>query len=202
MKRDLTTITRDLESRKNNDIIFKKDIILHTLQQDPDLQEVLGVKTKLPNNSFVDPEHPTQEELAERKRIQEYNEKIQHTQILPYLKLNGIQKEVLNFIMFEVEDIEPLYANKKIKTQKLTVLCLVHEDDMDTEYEILRTDLLSYIVKDLLNMSNIGGNQMVLSKDRYDIIDAKYYCRTLNFISEVPLLHHIGGSNNPYDNIP
>lgn len=202
MKRDLSGIKRDLENRKNNDIIFKKDRIYQTLCEDPDLKEILGVKAKLPNNTFADPQHPTQEELAERKRIQEYNEKTQHTQILPFLKLNGLQKEVLNFIMFEVEDIEPLYANKKIKTQKVTILCLVHEDDMETEYEILRTDLLSYIVKDLLNMSNLGGNQMKLTKDRYDIIDMKYYCRTLNFTMEVPVMHHVGGSNNPYDKLP
>ena len=42
-----------------------------------------------------------------------------------------------------------------MKIQTLIVMCLVHEDDLDTEYGIVRTDLLSYIVKDLLCWTNL-----------------------------------------------
>ena len=148
MQRDIANIVRDLENKKNNDIIWKKDKLMKMFKEDPDLLEILGQRPKRPLNKLSDP--PTEEELKERQEIEEYNEKIQHEQIVPWLKLNGVQKEVLNFIMFDIDDTDVSYTNNVIKNQYLIVMCLVHEDDMETEYGIARTDLLDYIVKDLL----------------------------------------------------
>ena len=149
MKRDIKTIKRDLENVRNNDIIYKKDKIKKLFNEDPDLLEVLGQLPKKPLNTFKNNENPTIEELALRKEIEEYNNRISHEQIIPYLKLNGIQKEVLNFIMFDVNDTELAYGNKAIKIQHIVVMCLVHEDNMETEYGIVRTDLLGYLIKDI-----------------------------------------------------
>lgn len=198
MKRDIANIKRDLENKKNNDIIYKKNKLEKMFNEDPDIKEILGTKEKLPKNKFLDSTNPTEEELKERERIEEYNSKIDKKQIIPFIKLNGIQKEVLNFLMFEIDDKEVAYYNKTIKKQIITVLCLVHEDDMETEYGIIRTDLLSYLVKDLLCWSNALGMQIVNIRDTGDIVDSRYYCRTLKFEIDAPNHTHFGGTN-PYD---
>ncbi len=197
MKRDIANIMRDLENKKNNDIIWKKDKLMKMFKEDPDLLEVLGQKPKRPLNKLSNP--PTEDELKERKEIEEYNEKIQHDQIVPWLKLNGIQKEVLNFVMFDIDDSDVSYVNNVIKNQYITVMCLVHEDDMETEYGIARTDLLDYIIKDLLCWTNSLGMELKCVNDFQDIVDAKYHARTIKFKCECPnnLANNRGG--NKYD---
>lgn len=198
MKRNLDEI-RDFEKKnETSDIIWKKDKIKKMFQDDEDLNEILGQKPKRPLNKLVDPTNPTEEELKLRKEIEEYNEKIQHQQIVPFLKLNGLQKEVLNFVMFDIDDSDVSYTNNVIKNQYLIVMCLVHEDDMDTEYGIVRTDLLDYIVKDLLCWTNVLGMQLKCVNDFNDIIDAKYYARTIKFKIEAP--NNLGsGVRKSYD---
>lgn len=198
MKRDLSTIKRNLEDKKNNDIIRKKGLLEEMFYQDPDILEVLGAKEKRPLNKFRDKENPTDEELKLRNEINAYNDKITHRQIVPYLKLNGIQKEVLNFLMFDIDDADVSYTNNVIKNQTLIIMCLIHEDDMDTEYGITRADLLSYLVKDILCWTNSLGMQVKHVADFNDIIDSKYYCRTLKFKIETPN-HQYTGVNNRYD---
>ena len=200
MQRNIKNITRDLESNKNNDIIYKKSVIEKIFNDDPDLKEVLGVREKRPLNKYIDPEHPTDKEKAIREEIEFYNKKVDSQQIVPFLKLNGIQKEVNNFVMFDVNDYDVSYDNRAIKTQQVIVMCLVHQDDMMTEFNLVRTDLLSYIVKDLLQWSNCTGMQLKCVSDFNDIIDDKYYARTLKFNSNVPNViptHY--GMTNKYD---
>ena len=201
MKRDLANIKRDLENKKNNDIIWKKSKLMEMFKEDPDLIELLGQKPKRPLNKYLDANNPTDEELKLRQEIIEYNEKVQHQQVVPWLKLNGIQKEVLNFIMFDIDDTDVSYTNNIIKNQYLIVMCLVHEDDMETEYGIPRTDLLDYVVKDLLCWTNALGLQLKCVNDFQDIVDSKYYCRTLKFKIEAP--NNIAGNRggNKYDRL-
>ena len=52
MNRDISHITRDLENKKNNDIIYKKDKLLKLFNEDPDLNEILGKKDKRPLNNI------------------------------------------------------------------------------------------------------------------------------------------------------
>lgn len=201
MKRDISTITRVLDNTKNNDIIFKKAKIKEIFDTDPDLKEILGQLPKLPLNKYVDSENPTEEEIKERARILEYNEKVSHTQILSFLKVNDIQTEVVNFIMFDIKDDGNSYTNDIIKNQYVTVMCLVHEDDMDTEYGINRVDLLSYIVKDLLCNTNELGLKCKLESDEFGITDTKYYARTLNFKIKATNTNHFrqGNMSNSHD---
>lgn len=198
MKRDIKDIKRNLEDKKNNDIILKKSIVEQMFNEDPDLNEILGKKDKRPLNLYFDKDNPTEQELEERKLITEYNNRVNKKQIIPFLKLNGINKEVLNFIMFDIADNEVDSYNKVIKYQILTVMCLVHEDDMETEYGILRQDLLGYIVKDLLCWTNVMGNQLKCISDFHDIVDSRYYCRTIKFQIEAPN-NLYAGMNNRYD---
>lgn len=200
MVRDIEKIKRDLESSKNNDIIYKKAKIKEMFKKDPDLNDVLGEIHPMPLNHFIDPDNPTEEEKIKRQQILDYNESIKHERIIDFLKLNGIQKEVVNFIMFDIDDYRTDYSNRALKDQYLVVMCLVHEDDMDTEYGITRTDLLSYIVKDLLSGTNSLGMRLMPESDRPDIIDDRYYTRTLRFKISAPNTvpgHMIG--NNKYD---
>lgn len=201
MQRDISNIMRDLENKKNNDIIWKKNKVMEMFKEDPDLIEILGQKPIRPLNKYTDANNPTEEELKLRKEIEEYNEKVQHEQIIPWLKLNGLQKEVLNFIMFDIDDTDVSYTNNVIKNQYLIVMCLVHEDDMETEYDIPRTDLLDYIVKDLLCWTNALGMQLKCVNDFQDIVDSKYYARTLKFKIEAP--NNIAGNRggNRYDRL-
>lgn len=201
MQRDIASIMRDLENKKNNDIIWKKNKLMEMFKEDPDLIEILGQKPKRPLNKYADVDNPTEEELKLRQEIEEYNEKVQHEQIIPWLKLNGIQKEVLNFIMFDIDDTDVSYSNNVIKNQHLIIMCLVHEDDMETEYGIPRTDLLDYIIKDLLCWTNALGMQLKCVNDFRDIVDSKYYARTLKFKIESPnnLAGNRGG--NKYDRL-
>lgn len=187
MTRDLSTISRVLDDPRNNDIIYKKSIVRDIFEKDPDLKEVLGQLDKIPLNKYKDKNNPTEAELKERARIIDYNEKVSHPQIIDFLKVNEIQKEVLNFIMYDMSDDRQSYTSELIKYQKLTVMCLVHEDDMETEYDgINRVDLLSYIVKDLLCGTNRTGLHLTLASDNFSITDTKYYARTLEFITKVP----------------
>lgn len=201
MIRDIDKIVRDLEEKRNNDIILKKNKLEEMFYQDPDLLEVLGQKEKQPLNQYADPNNPTDEELEERRKILDYNERISHKQIIPFLKLNELQKEVVNFIMFDIEDSLIRYGTSDaIKQQNIVVMCLVQEDDMDTQYGIQRADLLSYIVRDLLCWTNALGSQLRLASDYPEVTDSKYYCRTLKFIIEAPnvVKGHMG-MNNKYD---
>lgn len=198
MIRDLSKIVRDLEDKKNNDIVWKKDKLKRMFSEDPDILEVLGRLDPKPLNKYADKANPTYEELKERQEILEYNRKIENEQIVSFLKLNGIQKEVQNFLMFDIEDTEVVDYNRKIKHQTLTVMCLIHEDDINTEYEINRHDLLSYLVKDILEGTNVLGMQLTCIADFPDIVDFKYYCRTLKFRMSAPTNIGVAG-NNRYD---
>lgn len=182
MKRDLSKINRVLDDVKNNDIIFRKNKVKEIFNADPDLKDVLGQLPPLPLNKYVDKNNPTEEELKERQRILEYNEKVKHPQILSFLKVNDIQTEVLNFVMFDISDERQSYTNSLIKHQVITVMILVQENDMDTEYGIDRVDLLSYIVKDLLCWSNETGLHYELQSDVFGVTESQYYARTLKFL--------------------
>ena len=201
MKRDIKGIIRDLDDRKNNDIIYKKDLLLKMFNEDPDLKDILGVLPPKPLNIYKDKNNPTEEELKKRQEIIEYNEKIKHEQIVPFLKLNGLQKEVLNFVMFDIRDDGVDYYNDTIKKQYIEVMCVVHEDDMETEYGIVRTDLLGYIIRDLLCWSNALGFHVVLEEDRPYIMDADYYSRRMRFLIKAPnVVNGHMGRLNKYDN--
>lgn len=200
MKRDIKGIVRDLDNIKNNDIIYKKRLLKEMFEEDPDIKEVLRVLEPKPLNEFSNPNNPTEEELKIRQEITEYNEKIKHDQIVGHLKLNGLQKEVLNFLMFDIRDEESRYGKEIQKKQYIEVMCVVHENDMMTEYGIERTDLLSFLVRDLLCWSNALGFHIELEEDRPYILDNDYYSRRMRFLIDAPnVVNGHMGMINKYD---
>lgn len=203
MNRDISSIVRDLEDKHNDELIYKKTEIQKMFLEDPDLLEVLGKPEKRPLNKYVDENNPTSEELAKRQEILDYNEKINHEQIVPYLKLNGTQTEVVNFVMFDVQDDGVAYHNDFIKNQYLIVMIAIHENDMNTEYGIPRADLIDFIIRDLLCWTNSLGMHVELSEDAPMIMDTHYYMRRMKFLIKMPNVvnkHH--GRWNRYDKLP
>lgn len=186
MDREIKNITRDLADIKNSDIIFKKDKIQKILEEDPDLKSILGIPDKIPLNKYKDPENPTPKEKQRRQEIIDFNENRSKDIIVPYLKLNDTQTDVKSYVMFDIDDIDIDDYNNTIKVQYLIVMCVVHEDAMDTEYSIPRADLLSYIIKDLFSGSNVLGKQMMCLSDRPQTMDNQYYCRTIRFKTTMP----------------
>lgn len=183
MKRDISNIQRVLDKHTNNDIIYRKHKVMEILNADPDIKYILNRKQKLPLNRYADEKNPTEAELKERERITTYNKAVDKSLIVPWLKINEIQKEVQNFIMFDIQDSRQSYTNEIIKHQILQVICLVHEDDMETEFEdVTRADLLSYLVVDLINWSNFAGLHFELQSNTPQITDTHYYGRILKFL--------------------
>lgn len=202
MYRDPLKIKRDLENKGNNEVIFKKTKLMEMFKNDPDLLDVLGKPEKRPLNKYVDSENPTPEELAKRQEILDYNEKIEHDQIVPYLKLNGVQTEVVNFVMFDIQDDGVAYHNEVIKNQYVTIMIAIHENDMDTEYGIPRADLISYIIRDLLCWTNVLGMHLKLVEDAPMIMDTDYYLRRMKFLVKMPnVVNGHMGILNRYDSI-
>lgn len=223
MIRDICNIDRNLENSDNIDILQKKRMIKEILLSDPDLLEVLG---QLPpqHNPYEDPvTHRAKpglsdDELKEYQEICDYNEAIEHEQIVDYLKLNNLQKEVLNFVMFDIYDERLDYDNRGFKRQYLITMVVVNEDDMVSEYgaemfeqgaaektslgmyNFQRVDLISYILKDLFNYSNALGAETKCYSDEPKIIDSRYYCREIRFVATLPnvVVGH-GGIRNKYD---
>lgn len=196
MIRDIASIQRDLENKKENgDIVRAKTIIEKTFQDDPDLREVLNMPDLKPYIKYNDSDNPTPAEIRKRKEAEIYNYNLLRKHICPWLKLNGLQKDVSNYIMFEVRDYGVANYDKVIKYQQVQVMCVVHEQNMETEYGIPRHDLLGCIVKDLLNFSNCLGTQLTCLYDDTDIIDNIYYCRVLKFQRETPVESYSGMNN-------
>lgn len=202
MYRDPLKIKRDLENKGNNEVIFKKTKLMEMFKNDPDLLDVLGKPEKRPLNKYVDSGNPTPEELAKRQEILDYNEKIEHDQIVPYLKLNGVQTEVVNFVMFDIQDDGVAYHNEVIKNQYVTIMIAIHENDMDTEYGIPRADLVGYIIRDLLCWTNVLGMHLKLVEDAPMIMDTNYYLRRMKFLVKMPnVVNGHMGMLNRHDSI-
>lgn len=199
MKRDIANIERDLENKQQNgDIIRAKHILETTFNEDPDLKEVLNIPELKPILQFADPEHPTEKELRDRAETEIYNQNLIRKQICPWLKLNNLQKDVSNYILYDVLDYSIARYDREIKYQQVEVMCVVHEQNMETEYGVARHDLLGFIIKDLLNLSNCLGTQLVCIYDQPEIIDDVFYCRVLKFQHETPIEGY-AGFNNKHD---
>lgn len=124
MQRDINNL-RDFETgdglQISWDIVRKKNKLKEIFESDPDLKEILNAKSPLPMNKFQDENNPTEAEKLKREEIIHYNENIKHEQIIPWIKLNGIQTEVLNFLMFDIEDENVATYNDSVKYQNLIV---------------------------------------------------------------------------------
>lgn len=119
--------------------------------------------------------------------------------IFGFIRIPQTQDKVRNFICFTVDDIEQHQFNTHMKVQQITFNCICHLDDMKTQYGVDRHDLLSYIVRDIFNWSNMFGLQFKLVYNKESAMDSDYYCRTLKFESEQLNSLNKARRDNPYE---
>lgn len=192
MKIDTNLISRNLEDITKDDVIFKKNKVKEALENDPDIKAAL-------NRPSMRPLLPSMND-KQKEEAQEYNKKISKPQIIDYVKLNNLQTDVLNYIMFDIFTERGSYNNQAFQSQYLDIFCVVNENDMDTEYSFNRADWLAYIVKDLFNQSSGLGKRMVLFYDQPNIMDNLYYYRELRFKMDALDTSRKGINSGNYDN--
>lgn len=151
---------RDIQNI-DDDIIKAKRLIRERLCSDKDIIEVLH------NVDLEENEAPPDEYFG--------------TNIFSFVRIPGIQEKVKNFICFSVSDMEESEMNFTMKIQQVQFVVFCDASDIRTEYGIDRHDLLSYIIRDLFNWSDLLGMQMKLVYNREGVTDTDYYTRTLRF---------------------
>ena len=161
----------------DDDIIEMKRLIKQKLIDDRDVLEVL-------NNPNIDLDSP---------------DEFLDDNIYAFIRVPKIQDTVRNFICFTVDDIEENRWNEVMKTQYLQFYCISHLDDMKTEYGIDRHDLLGYLVRDIMNWTNIFGLQFKLLSNKEKTMDGDYYCRVLTFEATKPNHLNKGRMDGKYD---
>lgn len=192
MKIDTTLIHRNLEDITKDDVIFKKNKVKEVLENDPDIEAAL-------NRPSPRPILPKMTD-KQKEETKEYNKKISKPQIIDYVKLNDLQTDVLNYVMFDIFTERGSYNNQAFQSQYLDVFCVVNESDIETEYSFNRADWLAYIVKDLFNQSSGLGKRMTLYYDQPNIMDNQYYYRELRFRMDALDTNRTGVNRGNYDN--
>lgn len=192
MKIDTTLIHRNLEDITKDDVIFKKNKVKEALKNDPDIEAAL-------NRPSPRPILPKMTD-KQKEEAKEYNKKISKPQIIDYVKLNDLQTDVLNYVMFDIFTERGSYNNQAFQSQYLDIFCVVNESDIETEYSFNRADWLAYIVKDLFNQSSGLGKRMTLYYDQPNIMDNQYYYRELRFKMDALDTNRTGVNRGNYDN--
>lgn len=163
---------RDYGKSINDSMIKQKDILQDILLGDEDLLRAL-------NNSELD---------YKTDPYSYYN-----VNIFPYIKLNGIQDQKKNFILYEIEDVEQDYMNNSFNVRYITIDTIVQESDIETEDYFCnrpRQDIIRYIIDDLLLWSNnFLGSPLEKVSDTTRIIDKTYYKRESVYKMLIPMLN-------------
>lgn len=143
----------------DDDIARKKRIIEQKLYSDPDIIEVL-------DNPNLSPDAP---------------EEYVYENIFPFIRIPGTQDTSKNFITFSISDMGRPPSNDVMKHQYVQFVIFVHKDLVKTKYGMARHDCLSYIVRDIFNLSNCLGPQMQIVSNVEGVTDTDYLTRTLKF---------------------
>lgn len=160
----------------DDDIARKKRIIEEALYSDPDIVEVIG-------NQEIDPSCP---------------EDLMYENIFPFIRVPDSQDEAKVFICFTVDDIGLTPGNSVMKSQYVQFVIFVHKDLCKTNYGMARHDAISYLIRDIFNLSNKLGAQMEIVSNKEGGTDVNYITRTLRF----ELIDHNStkpNRTNPYE---
>lgn len=149
---------RDIQ-KIDDDVIKIKRIIRNLLVSDPDIIETL-------HNHELDPSCP---------------DDYLNTNIFAFIRIPGVQDVVRNFICFSVDDVEKHPSNTHMKIQQIQFVVFCHADDIKTDYDIERHDLLGYLIRDLFNYSLGFGMHATLIYNKEGVTDVDYSTRTLRF---------------------
>lgn len=149
---------RDIQ-KIDNDICEAKRAIKEKLYKDPDIIEIL-------HNATLDPSVPD-----------EYLDK----NIFGYVRIPETITDVMNYICFDISQKQLSVANSIMKEQYYMFYVYCHENDIKTPYGIDRHDLLSYLIIDIFNYSNMFGTQLKLVSNTPGVMDSHYSSRCLKF---------------------
>lgn len=102
--------------------------------------------------------------------------------ILPYYIIHPTQHNVQNYICYEtsVRELERFNSNMKIQQIIFYVLC-EEKNNIEKCTGIARHDLLSALLLDIFNWSNIFGCKIHCVSNVPSVVDSDYACRTLIF---------------------
>jgi len=171
MKRDIQNI--------EDDISLTKRIIEMVLYNDPDIIELL-------DNPHLNPDTP---------------EEYVYVNLFPFLRVPNTIDTSKVFICYEVDDMSDIARNDRMKQQIIQFVIFVHKDLMKTKYGVVRSDLISYIIRDLFNRSNLFGHELKLIQSKSSITDTDYYTRTLKFQLIIPEQTQDGLFDNRYERL-
>ena len=115
--------------------------------------------------------------------------------IIPYYAIDHTVTKVENWICFETNFDEEARYNDIVKHGQIIfyILCDLR-NNVERDTGIPRHDLLSALILDHFNWTNIFGMQIHCVSDRASIVDTNYACRTLVF--EGKFLNSIAKTRN------
>lgn len=185
-KDDLLTKLRSYSETPDDESVRYKEIIKKKLLNCPELLYALNSK-ELESELFDDNgnlliDEETGELLGDVSSYFGDNSLIR-----PYLFLPETQTKVVNYICYQVMfDEIPKYSDRQ-KYTEITFNIFVHgENGIDELTGIPRHDLISSIIREKFNWSNIFGLQTKLTRSKESITDNNYIVRTLIFeISDI-----------------
>lgn len=153
---------RALKNLVDSDDIRYKEIIKKTLIENPLIIYLLN------NKELEDDEADPSDYLG--------------VNILPYYLIHPTQFDVQNFICYETEVRELDRYNPKMKTQRIIFYVLCEEKtNIEKTTGIARHDLISALIINMFNWSNLFGPQIHLVSDIPSVTDNDYSTRTLVF---------------------
>lgn len=151
MKRDIQNV--------DDDIVRKKRIIEKILYSDEDVVELI-------NDPDVDASCP---------------EDLVYSSIYPFIRIPGTQDTSKTFITFSISNVGISPNNEVMKTQYIQFVVFVHQSLIKTKYGMARHDCLSYLIRDIFNLSNELGAQMRIVSNLEGVADNDFITRTLKF---------------------
>lgn len=99
--------------------------------------------------------------------------------IFPYMRLPDLKAEAKNFICFEVEE---RHGNDNTIEYYVTFRCIAHKDDVKTDWDIPRQDLLSAIIETRFSWSTALGKSFRKRSEYTLIANNEYYCREKEYV--------------------
>ncbi len=107
--------------------------------------------------------------------------------ILPMYLIHPTQHNVQNYICYEVQTREEHRYNNTVKYGQVIFYVLCDEKtNIEKNTGIARHDLLSALIINEFNWTNIFGKQIHLVSDVPSVTDTDYATRTLTFEGELP----------------
>lgn len=173
-KNALLSRLRAYACNPDDDIILIKEKIKAALLQCPELLYALN------NNSLEDELFDKNGELLIDGEWDRYFG--DNGNIRPFVFFPQVQTDVSNYVCYKVEFTEVPRYNSIEKYTHVTFVILVSGGNIiDKDTGIPRHDLLSSIIRERFNWSNIFGTQCKLIENKESITDTNYVTRTLVF---------------------